>query len=60
MPMTGAYPVLIECGSLSSEPSPKLADTYRNFEDSSGGGESQLKEDLAEAMLESPGTRDGK
>lgn len=62
MPLSSAYPVLIECGSVSScEPSPKLLDTYHhNFEDNSGAGELQLKEDLAEAMLESPGVREGK
>lgn len=61
MPLSSAYPVLIECGSVSScEPSPKLLDTYhRNYEDTGGAGELQLKEDLAEAMLESPGVREG-
>lgn len=51
---------MIESGSVSScEPSPKLLDTYqKNFDDASGAGELQLKEDLADAMLESPGIRD--
>lgn len=60
MPSTTAYPILIESGSVSScEQSPKLRDTYqRAFEEAGGAGEVQLKEDLADAMLESPGVRD--
>lgn len=60
MPSTAAYPILIESGSASScEQSPKLLDTYkRTFEESGGAGEVQLKEDLADAMLESPGIRE--
>lgn len=60
MPSTTAYPILIESGSVSScEQSPKLLDTYqRNFEETGGAGEVQLKEDLADAMLESPGIKE--
>lgn len=60
MPSTTAYPILIESGSVSScDQSPKLRDTYqRAFEEAGGAGEVQLKEDLADAMLESPGVRD--
>lgn len=60
MPSTTSYPILIESGSVSScEQSPKLLDTYhRTFEEIGGAGEVQLKEDLADAMLESPGVRD--
>lgn len=47
-----SVPVLIESGSASSfEQSPRLLD--RDIPGSSG--ESQLREDLADAMLESPG-----
>lgn len=52
---------MIESGSVSScEPSPKLLDTYqKKFDDVGGGaGELQLKEELADAMMESPGIRD--
>lgn len=43
----------------SCEQSPKLHDTYqRGFDEVGGAGEVQLKEDLADAMLESPGVRD--
>lgn len=60
MPVTSAYPVLIEAGSVSScEPSPKLLDIcQKTFNETSGAGELQLKEDLADAMLESPGVRE--
>lgn len=60
MPSTTAYPILIESGSVSScEQSPKLLDTYhRTLEETGGAGEVQLKEDLADAMLESPGVRE--
>lgn len=62
MPISAAYPILIEAGSVSScEPSPKLLDTLqKNFEEFGGSwtGELQLREDLADAMLESPGVRD--
>lgn len=51
MPDDGV-PVLIESGSASSfEQSPRLLDR----EVPGSCGESQLKEDLADAMLESPG-----
>lgn len=61
MPLSSTHPILIESGSVSScEPSPKLLDTYhRNFDEIGGAGELQLKEELADAMLESPGVRDG-
>lgn len=60
MPSTTTYPILIESGSVSScEQSPKLLDTYqRTLEEVGGAGEVQLKEDLADAMLESPGARE--
>ncbi|KAF5271182.1 hypothetical protein FQR65_LT05326 [Abscondita terminalis] len=60
MPMSTAYPILIESGSASScEQSPKLLDTYQQLSEETGGpGELQLKEDLADAMLESPGVRE--
>ncbi|CAG2053894.1 unnamed protein product [Timema podura] len=57
-------PVLIESGSSSSyEQSPTLLEYKGDGGDSDGSagpGESQLKEDLADAMMESPGitTRD--
>ncbi|XP_022914500.2 breast carcinoma-amplified sequence 3 homolog isoform X1 [Onthophagus taurus] len=60
MPLTGAYPVLIEAGSVGScEPSPKLLDACQRHFDETGCSELQLKEDLADAMLESPGAREG-
>lgn len=60
MPVSTAYPILIESGSVSScEQSPKLLDTYQRLSEEVGGaGELQLKEDLADAMLESPGVRE--
>ncbi|KAK5643923.1 hypothetical protein RI129_007768 [Pyrocoelia pectoralis] len=60
MPVSTAYPILIESGSASScEQSPKLLDTYQRVSEEVGGaGELQLKEDLADAMLESPGVRE--
>lgn len=60
MPTTTTYPILIESGSVSScDQSPKLQDTYQHTVVEPGGaGEVQLKEDLAEAMLESPGVRE--
>ncbi|KAG4074268.1 hypothetical protein HA402_008677 [Bradysia odoriphaga] len=62
MPLSGngrsAVPVLIESGSY--EHSPRLVDQYRHNEHmgsdfSLGTGDSQLREDLADAMRESPG-----
>lgn len=61
MPSTTTYPILIEAGSVSScEQSPKFLDTYHqgNSEETSGEVEVQLKEDLADAMLESPGGKE--
>lgn len=60
MPTTTTYPILIESGSVSScDQSPKLQDTYqRTLVEPGGAGEVQLREDLAEAMLESPGVRE--
>ncbi|KAJ6638684.1 Breast carcinoma-amplified sequence 3 like [Pseudolycoriella hygida] len=65
MPLSGngrsPVPVLIESGSCSSyEHSPRLVDQYRHNEHmgsdfSLGAGDSQLREDLADAMRESPG-----
>ncbi|XP_063231006.1 breast carcinoma-amplified sequence 3 homolog isoform X2 [Bacillus rossius redtenbacheri] len=58
-----AVPVLIESGSASSyEQSPTLLEAFGPDGDSDGSlgpGESQLKEDLADAMLESPGLQSG-
>ncbi|KDR16621.1 Breast carcinoma-amplified sequence 3-like protein [Zootermopsis nevadensis] len=53
-------PVLIESGSGSSyEQSPRLLETYgadgADSDGSAGPGETQLREDLADAMMESPG-----
>lgn len=58
MPISTMLPILIESGSASScEQSPKLQDACcRRMSDETGAaGEIQLKEDLADAMLESPG-----
>ncbi|XP_030745857.1 breast carcinoma-amplified sequence 3 homolog isoform X2 [Sitophilus oryzae] len=58
MPITKANAVLIESSSASSSEQ-SLLDTYRrNCEALGAAGESQIKEDLADAMLESPGSRD--
>ncbi|CAG9819698.1 unnamed protein product [Phaedon cochleariae] len=63
MPITTANAVLIESSSASSYEH-SLLDAYhgRGGEEEGGGGrgvgESQLKEDLADAMLESPGIRE--
>ncbi|XP_037938422.1 uncharacterized protein LOC119671734 [Teleopsis dalmanni] len=62
MPLTAtgrsAVPVLIESGSYSSiEQSPKLMDRFRHEHldsEFTHGGDSRLKEDLADAMRESP------
>lgn len=58
MPITKANAVLIESSSASScEQS--LLDTYqKNYEEIGAIGELQLKEDLADAMLESPGIKE--
>ncbi|XP_017065846.1 breast carcinoma-amplified sequence 3 homolog isoform X2 [Drosophila eugracilis] len=52
-------PVLIESGSYSSiEQSPKLMDRFRHghLDSDYGHGDTRLKEDLADAMRESPST----
>ncbi|XP_020802869.1 breast carcinoma-amplified sequence 3 homolog isoform X2 [Drosophila serrata] len=61
--MTGrsgsGVPVLIESGSYSSiEQSPKLMDRFRHghLDSDYGHGDTRLKEDLADAMRESPST----
>ncbi|KAH8387712.1 hypothetical protein KR093_009008 [Drosophila rubida] len=54
-----AVPVLIESGSYSSiEQSPKLMDRFRHghLDSDYGHGDMRLKEDLADAMRESPST----
>lgn len=59
--MPAQHSVLIESGSISScEQSPKLFDRFRRHvaHDVGGSGETQLKEDLADAMLESPSNRE--
>lgn len=60
MPVSGTYPVVIEAGSLSSlEPSPKFYDGHRQtLDEVTGAVELQLCEDLADAMLESPGNKE--
>ncbi|KAK7865422.1 hypothetical protein R5R35_012788 [Gryllus longicercus] len=61
MPLSGrpVVPVLIESGSASSyEQSPRLLEAYGGDGDSDGSagpGDTQLREDLADAMMESPG-----
>lgn len=58
MPVSKANAILIESGSASSCEQLFL-DTYHKAGDEVGSaGESRLKEDLADAMLESPGKRD--
>ncbi|XP_059487922.1 breast carcinoma-amplified sequence 3 homolog isoform X2 [Neocloeon triangulifer] len=55
MPSSGIVPVLIESGSCNSyDQSPRLMDMYGETEGEGVAGESQLREDLADAMLESP------
>ncbi|XP_066992105.2 breast carcinoma-amplified sequence 3 homolog [Anabrus simplex] len=64
MPLSGGgrpiVPVLIESGSASSyEQSPRLVEVYGgeggDSDGSAGPGDTQLREDLADAMMESPG-----
>ncbi|XP_018336676.1 breast carcinoma-amplified sequence 3 homolog, partial [Agrilus planipennis] len=57
MPLSATYPVVIESGSASScEQSPKLFDMHHSSTDSTKmAGDNRLKEDLADAMLESSG-----
>ncbi|CAH1124583.1 unnamed protein product [Ceutorhynchus assimilis] len=58
MPITKANAVLIESSSASSSEQ-SLLDIYRkNCEEMGAAGEHQIKEDLADAMLESPGIRE--
>ncbi|KAL1505720.1 hypothetical protein ABEB36_005219 [Hypothenemus hampei] len=57
MPITKANAVLIESSSASSSEQ-SLLDIYRkNCEELGAAGEHQIKEDLADAMMESPGAR---
>ncbi|CAG9856672.1 unnamed protein product [Phyllotreta striolata] len=58
MPITKANAVLIESSSASSCEQSLLDNYHRTIEEGGGIGELQLKEDLADAMLESPGIRD--
>uniref|UniRef100_A0A6P7FVH4 Breast carcinoma-amplified sequence 3 homolog n=1 Tax=Diabrotica virgifera virgifera TaxID=50390 RepID=A0A6P7FVH4_DIAVI len=58
MPITKANAVLIESSSASSCEQHLLENYHRTLEEGGGVGELQLKEDLADAMLESPGLRD--
>lgn len=58
MPITKNNAVLIESGSASSCEQ-RFLDAYnRAGEEIGSAGETRLKEDLADAMLESPGVRD--
>lgn len=54
MPITKANAVLIESSSASSCERALLDNYQRAFQESGAAGELQLKEDLADAMLESP------
>ncbi|XP_056641626.1 breast carcinoma-amplified sequence 3 homolog [Diorhabda sublineata] len=58
MPITNANHVLIESGSASSSEQQLLENYQKSLEEGGGIGELRLKEDLADAMLESPGIRD--
>ncbi|XP_066246460.1 breast carcinoma-amplified sequence 3 homolog [Euwallacea similis] len=59
MPITKANAVLIESSSASSSEQ-CLLDMYRkNSEEFGVVGEHQIKEDLADAMMESPGLKEG-
>ncbi|VEN48848.1 unnamed protein product [Callosobruchus maculatus] len=57
VPVTKSSAILIESGSANSCEH-FLLDTYHKTFVESSGGETQLKEDLADAMLESPGIRE--
>ncbi|XP_060532300.1 breast carcinoma-amplified sequence 3 homolog [Cylas formicarius] len=58
MPITKANAVLIESGSASSSEQ-SLLDVYRkSCEEMGAGGEHQIREDLADAMIESPGIKE--
>ncbi|KAL3267342.1 hypothetical protein HHI36_011473 [Cryptolaemus montrouzieri] len=58
MPVT-QNAVFIECGSANSrELSPPMNTYHTTFDEIGGIGELQLREDLADAMLESPGIRE--
>ncbi|CAB3369083.1 Hypothetical predicted protein [Cloeon dipterum] len=55
MPSSGTIPVLIESGSCSSyDQSPRLMEMCSNPEGDLFSGVSRLRDDLAEAMIESP------
>lgn len=58
MPISKANAVLIESGSASSCEQRFLDAYHRAGEEIGSAGETRLKEDLADAMLESPGIRD--
>ncbi|KAF7285329.1 hypothetical protein GWI33_011122 [Rhynchophorus ferrugineus] len=58
MPITKANAILIESSSASSSEQ-SLLDIYKkNCEEMGTAGEHQIKEDLADAMIESPGVRE--
>ncbi|XP_076273958.1 breast carcinoma-amplified sequence 3 homolog isoform X3 [Rhynchophorus ferrugineus] len=58
MPITKANAILIESSSASSSEQ-SLLDIYKkNCEEMGAAGEHQIKEDLADAMIESPGVRE--
>lgn len=57
MPFARANAITIESTSANSCEQ-ALLDNYRRGFEEGGAGELQLKEDLADAMLESPGIRD--
>ncbi|XP_074025955.1 breast carcinoma-amplified sequence 3 homolog isoform X2 [Leptinotarsa decemlineata] len=58
MPITKANAVLIESTSASSCEQSLLETYHRTLEEEGGVGESKLKEDLADAMLEPTGIRE--
>lgn len=58
MPVSKANAILIESGSASSCEQLFLDTYHKACEEVGSAGETRLKEDLADAMLESPGIRD--
>lgn len=60
MPISKSNTILIESGSASSSEQYFLDELYsKNCDEmNSGMGEMRLKEDLADAMMESPGIRE--
>ncbi|XP_008191608.1 breast carcinoma-amplified sequence 3 homolog isoform X1 [Tribolium castaneum] len=59
MPVSKANAILIESGSASSCEQLFLDTYHKACEEVGSAGETRLKEDLADAMLESPGIRGG-